>query len=45
MATMQKHKNRSRVTKKVEDTNKGYFFNRCMAYTYGVAKAKEARVK
>lgn len=35
--------NRTRKTWRTEEQNKKWFFNRCMGYTYSVAKSKEAR--
>ena len=42
MATMTKHKERSRKSIKTTEGNKRYFFSKCMAFTYANAKRKEA---
>ena len=43
MAKMAKHKKRSRVKSHAEETNRTWFFNRCMRFCLNVAEVKKKR--
>lgn len=43
MATMSKHRERSRVSFHKEEQNKNWYFNKCGMYCYTVADIKKKR--